>query len=209
MRPRWTWIWGMGLLFALAGPSSPPLPAVAAPKATHAASVGVCGVERWSVKILSDPAASQVSMTPIRTTVEVMRALNIPGQIGLNTPRFPEEMKTYRITARLLEAAREKDRDYHLVIAGARPSATMICEIPDPACLTTTRSRAAVSAITKARNYFDRTFGRPSAAPTFTQIPGTPTITITGALFFDRLHNQRGVAPNAVELHPVLDLHSP
>lgn len=34
-------------------------------------------------------------------------------------------------------------------------------------------------------------------------------VTITGVLFFDMLHNQKGVAPNAVELHPVLDLHSP
>jgi hypothetical protein len=209
MKREWTWIWATGVLVAAVGFSSPLSTSLSAPRTAHAASGTECAVERWDVKILSDPAASQVSMVPIKTTVEALRALNIPGRIGLHTPRFPEEMKTYVLTGRLLEAARETDRDYHLVISGARPSATMIAEIPDPACLARTRNRAVVTAITKARNYFDRTFGPPSNAPAFTQIAGTPMVTITGVLFFDRLHNQKGVAPNAVELHPVLDLHSP
>jgi len=32
----------------------------------------------------------------------------------------------------------------------------------------------------------------------------TGTATITGVVFFDFLHGQRGVAPNGVELHPAL-----
>ncbi len=178
-------------------------------RVAQAGSAGACGVERWDVKTLSDPAASQVSLTPITITVEALRALNIPGPSGLHTPRFPVEKKTYTVTGRLLEAAREADRDYHLVIAGARPDTTMIVEIPDPACLTSRTRPAVVRAITKSRKFFDQTFGKPSQAPTFTKFPTPRTVTITGVLFFDRIHNQNGVAPNGVELHPVLDIHSP
>lgn len=32
----------------------------------------------------------------------------------------------------------------------------------------------------------------------------TGTATITGVAFFDVIHGQRGVAPNGIELHPVL-----
>jgi hypothetical protein len=34
----------------------------------------------------------------------------------------------------------------------------------------------------------------------------TGTATITGVGFFDLKHGQNGVAPNAIELHPVLKL---
>lgn len=31
-------------------------------------------------------------------------------------------------------------------------------------------------------------------------------VTVTGVLLFDKLHGQRGVAPNGVEMHPLLSL---
>ena len=31
-------------------------------------------------------------------------------------------------------------------------------------------------------------------------------VTVTGVRFFDFLHGQTGVAPNGIELHPVLDI---
>ena len=33
-----------------------------------------------------------------------------------------------------------------------------------------------------------------------------PTIAVSGVGFFDRIHAQDGVAPNGVELHPVLSV---
>lgn len=208
MSARWKRMWIIAILIVVTEVSSPLPTAVLASRAAYPTSKGGCiGVERWDVKTLSDPAASRVSMTPVTTTVENLRALNIPGKIGLHTPRYSAEEKTYTVTAMLLEAAREpRDHDYHLVIAGARLDTTMIAEIPDPACLTS-QSRIVTSAIKKARSYFDQTFGQPSDAPAFTQI--RRTVTVTGVLFFDTLHSQRGVAPNAVELHPVLSVHSP
>src|SRR5438309_2312672 len=98
------------------------------------------------------------------------------------------------------EVGSEADRDptgANLVLAGSTSQATMIAEIPDPACVASHMS-AVTNAIKKARAYFNQTFGVPGAAPHFTKIPGTPTITVTGVLFFDVLHGQHGVAPNGV-----------
>src|SRR5207253_1093219 len=52
---------------------------------------------------------------------------------------------------------------------------------------------------------FIQRFGMPSTTH-FAPIPGRPLATVTGVLFFDEIHGQKGVAPNGVELHPVIDL---
>ena len=39
----------------------------------------------------------------------------------------------------------------------------------------------------------------------FERISGT--VTVTGVGFFDVLHGQTGVAPNGIELHPVLAIN--
>jgi hypothetical protein len=48
---------------------------------------------------------------------------------------------------------------------------------------------------------FTEVQGQPSATR-FTQL--SRMATITGVAFFDSVHGQRGVAPNGIELHPVL-----
>src|SRR2546423_1809893 len=66
---------------------------------------------------------------------------------------------------------------------------------------------AVVCSITRAhdagrgRNAFFRACGIPSDSD-FTSLQGTATI--RGVGFFDTIHGQRGVAPNGIELHPVL-----
>lgn len=160
-----------------------------------------CGAERWAVKTLTDPAARRVNLTPIGSTIDTLRALPVPGLVEFSTPRFAAEMRTYTVDARLLWVKEEEDRDFHLVVAGAS-GATMIAEIPDPDCA---RASPYVSTLRGVRNAFVSRFGLPDTRR-FHAVPGTPATTITGVLFFDFLHGQRGVAPNGVELHPVLDL---
>jgi len=48
-------------------------------------------------------------------------------------------------------------------------------------------------------------FGQPSSSQ-FTNLTGTATV--TGVGFFDFLHGQTGVAPNGIELHPVIGFTS-
>jgi hypothetical protein len=38
------------------------------------------------------------------------------------------------------------------------------------------------------------------------QSESRPLVRVTGVGFFDFLHGQRGVAPNGIELHPVLEV---
>jgi hypothetical protein len=52
-----------------------------------------------------------------------------------------------------------------------------------------------------ARNAFGDACGVPGSS-TFTKLKGRATI--RGIGFFDFLHGQTGVAPNGIELHPVL-----
>ena len=45
-----------------------------------------CGIERWAVKTLTDPAARRVSFVPRTTTVTALRALRVP-HVGGRRPR--------------------------------------------------------------------------------------------------------------------------
>src|SRR4051794_12338324 len=103
-------------------------------RATASASRS-CGVERWDVKTLSDPAAGKVNFMPTRTTVATLRALPRPtGNLGGR--RNPTvERTTYRVVAALIEAKIEDDRDIHLVVADPRHrNRTMIVELPSTGC---------------------------------------------------------------------------
>jgi hypothetical protein len=74
----------------------------------------------------------------------------------------------------------------------------MIVELPAANCLRHSIHR---TQMIKARSAFARACGSPSAS-SFSSRRGRATI--TGVGFFDVPHGQTGVAPNAIELHPVL-----
>jgi hypothetical protein len=120
-----------------------------------------CGVERWSVKTLSDGATSRVNFRPKDTTVQTLRGLRSPG-VGYSTPRIRGvETTTYRLRAQLVEMKQEDDRDIHLVIAAPnRRSATMIVEFPDVKC-SGARNSAKRSLMQKARPALTRACGSP------------------------------------------------
>jgi hypothetical protein len=168
-----------------------------------------CGVERWPVKTLSDPAAAHVNFTPHSTTVQALRSL-ANAHTTSSTPRLPgTERSTFRLTAELVAFKREADKDIHLVVStpGARTK-TMIVEFPDTAHCNGAGTSAHRAAMAAARAALTTACG---AAPgsTFQTLHGTAAI--TGVGFFDIHHAtpQRGVAPNDIELHPVLSFHAP
>jgi hypothetical protein len=76
----------------------------------------------------------------------------------------------------------------------------MIVEFPNARCLKRTgpNNRRRIAA---ARRVLVRACGAASSSR-FTLLSGTASI--TGVAFFDVLHGQRGVAPNGIELHPVI-----
>jgi len=139
----------------------------------------------------------------------------------------PTETTVWRLKATVTEAKLEQDGDYHLVLKGASGK-TMIGEIPnpDPAFVTNAVWRADIKV---ARDAMDKKLGGPLTAKDFNPAEmGPPTTerfakarmadetaamtqvnasaTITGVGFFDSSHGQTGVAPSAIELHPILDI---
>ena len=75
----------------------------------------------------------------------------------------------------------------------------MIAELPSRSCTAGATPKARVK-IRRARNAFIAACGSPSSS--FRRLSGTATI--SGVGFFDQIHGQTGVAPNGVELHPVV-----
>lgn len=159
--------------------------------------ISSCGVQRWAVKTLTDRAARSVNLTPRLSTIDALRRVPAPASLG--TARIGRTERTnYRVQARLLWAKIEADADVHLVIASPTTGRTMIAEFPSLAC--STRSFAAAR-MQRARAAFESACGVQSRSG-FTKLVGTATL--TGVGFFDFKHGQRGVAPNGIELHPVL-----
>lgn len=166
-----------------------------------AQSAATCGVERWAVKTLSDKQVNRVNFHPHDSSIGRLRKKVAPD-VGSDTPRIDGvETTNYRVRARLIEFKREEDRDIHLVIGvPSSPQKTMIIEFPDTTCPGARRSPKKTQ-MARARSALVAACGQPSSS-SFHQLQGTATV--NGVGFFDILHGQTGVAPNGIELHPVL-----
>lgn len=159
-----------------------------------------CGSERWPVKTLTDPGVLEVRLDQaVIRTVEQMRQLMAPRYDDAN-PRALAERTVFSVRARIMAFKLEADQDIHVVIAGDSGQ-TMIAELPDPRCAAGSRVAEQLSSVRAA---FIRMFGRPT--PRMRRLRTPVRVTITGVGFFDKIHGQAGVAPNGVELHPVLSL---
>jgi hypothetical protein len=156
-----------------------------------------CGHDRWDVKTLSDPAASQVKPTAQSATVAQLIALPAPL---LPTSRVAEEFNTYELSGTITFAKLEGDSDIHMVLADDAGQ-TMILEAVCPGCAPNSIVGAQIAAVRKA---VEAQF--PTAAAGGTDTVAVP-VTVTGVAFFDHLHGQTGVAPNGIELHPVLSFN--
>lgn len=168
-------------------------------RASTFASTGSCGVERWSVKTGTDPDAHLVDLSqPVGSTINALDSLTPPSALPADSRVQPTETTAFVIDATLTEYKLESDSDYHLVLTDAQGH-TMIAEIPDPQCVGAGSPFAA--GIQNARTEFDSKYAVTGSFHSVS-IP----VRVTGVGFFDFDHGQTGVAPNAIELHPVVDI---
>ena len=171
------------------------------PRVSSAARrVTACGVERWSVKTGTDPDARLVDLrTVVPTNIAHLRALPAPAQPPLDRRVRPVETTVWSLDARLVRYKQEDDSDYHLVLsdAGGR---TMIAEIPAPECVGV--ASPFLPAIRVVRAAFTAAFHPMTASFQHVAV----AVHVTGVGFFDFTHGQNGVAPNAIELHPILSI---
>jgi hypothetical protein len=161
-----------------------------------------CGTERWPVKTGTDRDAGSVANLPTETTIAELVSIVPPNHPETRrSSRFrPIELTTFKVAGILKAVKKETDQDYHLVIADpANPDVTMIVEAPDPRCALGSKF---LDNIDFVRHEIDRQFGF-GVAEIRRLEPNVP-VTVTGVAFFDALHGQEGVAPNGIELHPIL-----
>jgi hypothetical protein len=127
-----------------------------------------------------------------------------------NSRASTEEKTIYVLEATITDYKQEKthkskgktikgDDDYHIALKGEDGS-TLIAEIPKPNCLLNT-PEPLKSMITQARADFDAKFHVTGSFKTT-----NAKVRITGPALFDRAHGQRGLADNAVEIHPVIKI---
>jgi hypothetical protein len=154
-----------------------------APPAARSSSGGSCGVERWTVKTLQDRPKLRANRL---TTVHYLDTRPAPGSIP--ETRLPFEHHIFTVIARVRFVRAEADSDYHLILS--EHGSQMIGETPAHWCTSRAtprrrqqmqQARLAAKSCARAR--------------------------VTGVAFFDFDHGQSGVAPNAIELHPLLALH--
>jgi len=160
---------------------------------------GQCGTERWSVKTGTDVDAAIVdAATSTETTIAAMRGLPKTRPLPKGHRVAPTETTVWTVTATLTDYKLETDSDYHIVLADASGN-TMIAEIPAPSCVKAGSPFA--SAIASSRAEFDRHLTATSEFKT-----ANVQVRVTGVGFLDFIHGQHGVAPNGIELHPVLEI---
>lgn len=143
--------------------------------------LGTCGVERWSVKTLQDrPHLLAARITTVARLVRLRRPTYLPDA------RLPFERHIFIVVAAVTLVRQEADEDLHVVLVSGRSH--MIAEAPNaPAC--TPRATA---------------IRRKQMARARTRVRVCAKARVTGVVFWDFKHRQTGVAPNAIELHPIL-----
>ncbi len=188
-------------------PGSGPTP-IPPPSGGGGATCGIhCGTERWHVKTLDDPQASQVNRTPLLTTVDTLVHAAVPSGLSSSSDniRFaPWELQTVKVRATFVGWKTEADNDYHVVIADMNnPGETMIIEPPSQSCSAACQSGYG-SLFQSSRDALVACFGSPPSS--FTGSSKTVVMDITGVPLFDLLHGQTGVAPNGIEIHPIVSI---
>jgi hypothetical protein len=146
------------------------------------ADTAVCGVERWAVKTLQDrPRLLPVYRTTVRQLVRLPRPAYLPST------RLPIERHVYSVVASATLLREEDDQDFHVILRSGPYH--MISEAPNAPSCTPNATPYRKAQMRVARSRVRRSCARAR---------------VIGVAFFDYYHGQTGVAPNVIELHPIL-----
>ena len=145
------------------------------------------------MKIWADDDSARVDTLPIPRTIAEL--VQIPAPTGPRPQRSrvgDAEFKTFVVRGQLMAVLpQDDDSDIHVVLRDLEsPQATIVAEIPDPGC----------TLVERHAKLFDE------ARRALRTVPPNGIVEVVGIGFFDRLHDQRGMFPNGLEIHPVLRL---
>jgi hypothetical protein len=153
---------------------------------------------RWAVKTLGDGYVA--SEPAVQTTIEEQCAL--PAQhVEESIKRLATERQLLTLSANLIEAKKEFDGDYHLVLEDPTTHLRMIAEIPDTTGNATPMYK---ERFVIARKSIDAINGAPGMLGVKYKMP--IAIEVTGLGFFDEAHmvTPKGMPQNFREIHPVI-----
>lgn len=157
------------------------------------------GVERWAVKVFTDPLAYTINWTPKPTSIAHLVAITTPTPSG-SMPRYqPVEDSTYIVSCLITIKKDEADSDFHLVLSDG--THTLIGEVPCPGCASVAASPK-IAQFIAARNWVIQNIGYGNVNNI-----NLPPVTVTGVAFVDPPHGQTGAAPNNLEIHSIIDIH--
>lgn len=180
------------------------------------------GIERWAVKVGSDPLATSIDLNPISTTVFDLVRLQRPTLPSDNVTRTSSELSVRTVDARLVqfkhEGGKSGDSDFHLVMSDdtlqfsttSVSEHSFIAEVVDPDCVagrdgTVPFPSQFQATLTDVYNRFVAQFPNMVTDGSWNETNGLP-VRVTGVGFFDRAHGQTGRALNGLELHPLVDI---
>lgn len=178
--------------------------------AYHAsAQCGVkCGVERWPVKTLTDTKVNLVKFRSKKKSITWLISREEPAEADKTDDArlIGIETMTFRVRGIVVGHVKEADKDFHVVISEENDSTkTMIIEFPSSECRDVCSSSYAAK-INKARADYIAKVGTPTTK--YKELTKRILIEVTGVGFWDGEHAtpQHGVAPNNVELHPIIKI---
>lgn len=161
-----------------------------------------CGIERWSIKTLSDPDTLKINFQNIvPTTVHAQVSLESPKE---KKSRLNTETNVYSIDCFIVGFKKESnDKDIHIIIEDIETDETMVAEIPSYECFEIQKT-SRYELFKELQEWFIANIGQPKSNFIFLEkhIP----VTITGVGFFDLHHGQIGMSGNGREIHPVLSI---
>jgi hypothetical protein len=171
------------LVFAIIAAVAARIASPAGQRGLHVSAALACGVERWQIKTLQD----RPSLLPARTTtVAHLVSLARPAHLPQGR-RLPSERHVYSVVSAVTLDRSEADSDLHLVLRNG--ASHLIAESPSAGC-----DRGASAARHQQMASARRAVRLCSRAR------------VVGVAFWDYFHGQTGVAPNGIELHPILGL---
>lgn len=159
------------------------------------------GSRRWDVKTGVDLAAKPDLSSPIPATVKEMVAWQAPAVRPKDQRIQPVETTLWTVEATMIGYRHAEDGDFHLVLYDIEDGVgrSMVAEIPDPTFVA--RRSPIRREIAAAR----RAFIRAGFSPVLGRFKACSVrVRVTGLGFYDSRHGQEGLAPNGIEVHPVV-----
>jgi len=177
---------------------------------------------------LVDTTVEEMLALPRASNMPPVRSSFTKNSFYQDRRAAPTETTVWRLKAVVTEAKLEQDGDYHLVLKSTSSDKTMIGEIPDPDPAYV-KNPVWCADIKMARDAVNKKLGHPLppvgfdasdiAPPTHERFENAPmadetaamtkvgaSATIIGVGFFDSNHGQTGVAPSAIEIHPIFSI---